>query len=93
MKPNSISGATLAAAAAVLVLSAAAPVAPTLAASTIRCFGANACKGQGSCKSNANACKGQNACKGKGFLMMDESACPAVTYHPIHKLKITPSSP
>lgn len=34
----------------------------------IPCSGANACKGQGACKSAANACKGQNACKGKGFV-------------------------
>lgn len=36
--------------------------------STVKCFGANACKGQSSCKSAQNDCKGQNACKGKGFL-------------------------
>ena len=63
MKLNAISGATLATAAAILVLSAAVPVAPAAAASNykVKCFGVNACKGHGSCKSTANACKGQNA--------------------------------
>ena len=75
MKPRSISGATLATAAALLVLSAAAPVAPTLAAGTMQCWGANACKGKGACKSSKNNCKGMNACSGKGFLMLEPSAC------------------
>lgn len=39
------------------------------ASASVQCFGVNACKGQGSCKSASNACKGQNACKGKGFIM------------------------
>ncbi|HEY2485717.1 MAG TPA: hypothetical protein VGI36_11235 [Candidatus Binataceae bacterium] len=34
----------------------------------VKCVGANACKGQSSCKSAQNDCKGQNACKGKGFV-------------------------
>ncbi|MBI1394871.1 MAG: hypothetical protein GC151_02735 [Betaproteobacteria bacterium] len=41
----------------------------------VKCYGANACKGQADCKTAANACKGHNACKGKGFVMMDEKAC------------------
>lgn len=41
----------------------------------VRCYGANACKGQGSCKTANNACKGQNECKGQGFMMMEEMAC------------------
>ncbi len=41
----------------------------------IKCYGANACKGQAECKTAANACKGHNACKGQGFMMMDELAC------------------
>ena len=79
MKLNAISGAALATAAAVLVLSTAAPLAPAAAASNykVKCFGLNACKGRGSCKSTANACKGQNACKGKGFVMMGKSTCTA----------------
>ena len=73
MKLNAKSGATLAAAAALLVVSAAAPVTPATAASNykVKCFGLNACKGHGSCKSTANACKG------KGFVMMSKSTCTA----------------
>jgi len=41
----------------------------------IKCYGANACKGHGECKTSMNACKGQNACKGKGFEAMTEKAC------------------
>ena len=41
----------------------------------IKCFGANACKGHGQCKSAMNECKGQNACKGKSFVSMTEQAC------------------
>jgi uncharacterized membrane protein len=79
MKLSAISGAALATAAAVLVLSTAAPLAPAAAASNykVKCFGVNACKGHGSCKSTANACKGQNACKGKGFVMMGKATCTA----------------
>ena len=40
----------------------------TAASAGVVCAGANACKGQSSCKSAANAYKGQNACKGKGFV-------------------------
>jgi hypothetical protein len=35
----------------------------------VKCIGANACKGQSSCKSAQNDCKGQNGCKSKGFVM------------------------
>jgi hypothetical protein len=41
----------------------------------IKCYGANACKGQAECKTAMNECKGQNACKGKGFQTMTEQAC------------------
>ena len=41
----------------------------------IKCYGANASKGQAECKTAANSCKGHNACKGQGFVMMDELAC------------------
>ena len=92
MKSRSISGTAIATAAAVLVLSAAAPVAPTFAA-TIKCSGANAWKGQGACKSMRNDCRGKNACKGLGYLIMDASLCKAPTYKPVHKLGVKPSSP
>ena len=41
----------------------------------VKCYGANACKGQAECKTAMNSCKGHNACKGKGFVTMDEKAC------------------
>jgi hypothetical protein len=42
----------------------------------VKCYGANACKGQAECKTSMNACKGHNACKGKGFVTTDsEKAC------------------
>ena len=90
MKSRSISGTAIATAAAVLVLSAAAPVTPTLAAGMMKCVGANACKGKGACKSMRNDCKGMNWCKGQGFLML--LVCPNApsTYHfksPAHECK------
>ena len=41
----------------------------------VKCYGANACKGNSECKTSMNGCKGKNACKGKGFEMMGEKAC------------------
>lgn len=41
----------------------------------MKCFGSNACKGQGACKTAMNECKGQNSCKGHGFVMTTEKAC------------------
>jgi hypothetical protein len=41
----------------------------------VKCYGANACKGHGECKTSMNSCKGKNACKGKSFEMMTEKAC------------------
>jgi hypothetical protein len=41
----------------------------------VKCYGANACKGQNECKTAMNACKGQGSCKGHGFMMMTEQAC------------------
>jgi hypothetical protein len=41
----------------------------------VKCYGANACKGQAECKTAMNECKGQNACKGHGYLLMTEQAC------------------
>ena len=75
MRPAFRSGASIAAAAAALILTGAV-VAPAYAAeATGHCVGANACKGKGACKSAANDCKGQNACKGKGFLSMTKAEC------------------
>lgn len=41
----------------------------------VKCYGANACKGQASCKTAMNECKGHNSCKGQGFITMGEKAC------------------
>src|SRR5262249_61347440 len=76
MKPVCWSGASIALAAATLILAGAA-VAPLSQAEEAKghCVGANACKGKGACKSASNDCKGQNACKGKGFLAMTKAEC------------------
>ena len=75
-KTTTISGLSLAVAAAALFLGA--PVAnagQTATAKTGHCMGANACKGHGACKSAANACKSQNACKGQGFTETSAKDC------------------
>lgn len=41
----------------------------------VKCYGANACKGNAECKTAANGCKGQNACKAQGFVSLTEQAC------------------
>lgn len=75
MKISVKSGAVIAAAAAALIGNAvAAPVAHA-ADYSVKCFGLNACKGNGACKSMGNACKGHNACKGQGFKMMSKGQC------------------
>ena len=43
---------------------------------TVICAAANACKGQGSCKTAKNACNGKNVCKGQGWIRtMSEEEC------------------
>jgi len=80
MKLAHRSGTAIAAAAAALVLTGAA-LAPVAQAEEAKgqCIGANACKGQGACKTAANACKGQNACKGHGFLLMTKTECAKIS--------------
>jgi hypothetical protein len=46
-------------------------------AAQVDCSGVNACKGQGTCKTEKHGCGGQNACKGQGVLTMSESDCNA----------------
>ena len=76
MKISVKSGSAMAAAAAALVIGGSLPVTTAQSASyTVKCFGLNACKGNGSCKSLGNACKGNNACKGQGFSMLSKSTC------------------
>jgi uncharacterized membrane protein len=41
----------------------------------VKCYGANACKGQSECKTALSSCKGHNSCKGQGFEMLTEQAC------------------
>jgi hypothetical protein len=77
MKLTSRSGATIAAAAAALFMAGTAMSTAAHAAGDGKCIGANACKGQSSCKGAANSCKGQNACKGQGFSAMTKDQCAA----------------
>jgi len=77
--------ATLASAAAALVLSSAAAFAADAPAGSagralnsedaVHCYGVHACKGNADCATTENACKGQNACKGHGFKAMKAGEC------------------
>jgi hypothetical protein len=79
-------GAILASAVAALFIATAAMAqdsGSSSASASVKCVGANACKGQSACKSADNSCKGQNACKGKGFVMMPSAdACTKGGGHP-----------
>jgi len=74
MKLTVHSGATLAVAAAALLAGTVAPQ-PAAASHKVACYGINACKGHGACKTASNACKGQNSCKGTGFVKKTKHAC------------------
>jgi uncharacterized membrane protein len=41
----------------------------------VKCYGINACKGQGGCAGSGHACGGQNACKGQGFVETTKDDC------------------
>jgi len=76
MRLVSRSGASIAAAAATLILTGIALANASRAEEAKgRCVGANACKGQGACGSASNDCMTQNACKGKGFLRITKEEC------------------
>lgn len=45
--------------------------------SKVDCGGVNACKGQGTCKTEKHGCGGQNECKGQGVVTMSEEDCKA----------------
>lgn len=79
-------GAILASAVAAMFIATAAMAqdsSSSAASASVKCVAANACKGQGACKSADNSCKGQNACKGKGFVMMPSAdACTKSGGHP-----------
>jgi hypothetical protein len=73
-----ITGATLAATAAAMLMGGAVSLTSAPAsAEGVLCAGINACKGQGSCKTASNSCKGQNACKGQGWV--EQSSAEACT--------------
>ena len=74
MNVKTTSSLTLAAAAAAMF--ALAPISTSASEGTVKCVGANACKGHSACKTATSECKGLNACKGQGFVMTDtEAAC------------------
>lgn len=79
MKVSVRSGATIAVAAAALILAGALP-GPASAAEPGQghYMGANACKGKSDCKTASSECKGLNACKGKGYLTMTKEECAKV---------------
>ena len=73
---SKLSGVALAAAAATLFIAGCASEGSSAPAKTadagtvmVKCYGANACKGQAECKT------ADNSCKGHGFLSMSEKAC------------------
>ncbi|MEA3275454.1 MAG: hypothetical protein U9Q81_09255 [Pseudomonadota bacterium] len=73
-----LTGAAIAAAAAGLFMAGAAYTGVASAASEeakVHCYGVNACKGTGACKTADNACGGQNSCKGKGWVEMTKEEC------------------
>lgn len=76
MKLDKMSGATIAAAAAALLLSGS-MAAPAFAADggTVHCAGVNGCKGQSTCKTATNSCAGQNACKNQGRSELSAEEC------------------
>ena len=41
----------------------------------VKCYGANACKGQGSCAQAGHSCAGKNACKGQGWIKATKAEC------------------
>jgi hypothetical protein len=71
-----VTGATIAAAAALLFGSVTVTAAGAEEAK-IKCEGANACKGHSECATAKNACSGQNACKGQGYLLLSKTDCDA----------------
>ena len=74
------SGASFAATAALIAVSAAAVTTPAIAAkdgTVVHCYGINSCKGTSDCKTATSDCKGQNECKGQGFKEMTAEKCTA----------------
>ncbi len=70
----------LAAAVAGLVMAqnaVAADGAKTAETTKVKCYGVNACKGQGGCTGAGHGCAGKNACKGQGFTETTPEDCKA----------------
>jgi hypothetical protein len=75
---------SLAGAAALFALSAAAVAATAPAGSTgaaiaasdkVHCYGVNECKGKADCKTANSECKGKNSCKAHGFKGVTAKEC------------------
>jgi len=76
MKISVRPSASIALAAAALILSGAVAIPASAAAGDKgHCVGANACKGQSACQTASNDCSGLNACKGQGYLEMTKAEC------------------
>ena len=70
MKPAAKrSGATIAAAVATLIFTAAVPMGAAHTNAKGKCIGANACRGKSDCSTSKTACGGAtaNSCKGRAF--------------------------
>ncbi|MBK7684653.1 MAG: hypothetical protein KBA96_13450 [Rhodocyclaceae bacterium] len=53
-----------------------APIAAAADAPSVKCVGANSCKGTSECKTAKSECKGHNSCKGQGWTKAaTEKAC------------------
>lgn len=78
MNISKTTGTALAAAAAALMMSGTVSTSVSAHEGDVACYGVNACKGNGACKTASNACKGQNACKGTAFITMSKEQCAAV---------------
>ena len=63
-----MTGASLAAAAALILVAGCSTYDKSAQSAEVHCSGINACKGQSACKSASNSCKGLNACKGQGWV-------------------------
>lgn len=70
-----MAGLAIASAAAALFVAGTPAIAAEGGTVKVKCYAANACKGQSECKTASSACQGHNSCKGQGFVMMTEKAC------------------
>lgn len=70
-----VKGAIIAAAAGALFLGGQALAEEGKTEAQVKCYGVNACKGQGQCASATHDCAGKNACKGKGWIKMSKAEC------------------